>query len=425
MRTLYSLLIYLLTPLVLLYLALRGFRDREYWRRWPERFGFFVPPDPPGSIVVHAVSMGEVNACASLVREIGACFPNSPLCLTSMTPTGSARIRDLFANSVCHVYAPLDLPGAVRRFFDRVRPRLLIITETEIWPNLYHEAHSRGIPIIVVNARVSDHSINSYRRLRPLTGAALGCVSVIAAQSEQDAARMTEIGASKSRVSVTGNLKFDLDLPSGLRQQGDALRRAWGSDRMVLTAGSTHEDDEAPLLAAFGNLLKTCPLALLVLVPRHPERFGRAAQLARSAGLSVTTYSENPVCPQNTQCYVIDYMGDLLKYYAACDVAFVGGSMGDVGGHNVLEPAALGKPVVVGQHTSNIKDIVRRLVDDLGAIQVRNEQELGDALRRLFQEPELRDRMGQAGLGLVNSGRGAVQRTMDLVKALLANPTAG
>ncbi len=419
MRTLYSLLIYLFTPLGLIYLALRGFRDRDYWRRWPERFGFFESKDVTGAIIVHAVSMGEVNACASLVREIRTRFPNSPLCLTSMTPTGSARIRSLFPEGVSHVYAPLDLPGAVKRFFKRVRPRLLIIMETEIWPNLYHEAHARNIPIIVVNARISDHSVKSYRRLRTLTSAALGCVSLVAAQSEQDAVRMTELGASKNRVSVTGNLKFDLDLPPGLRSQGAAIRQSWGSNRLVLTAGSTHEDDEIPLLSAFGALLDTFPSALLVLVPRHPERFGRAAQLARSAGLRVTTKSECAVCPGATQCYVIDSMGDLLTYYAACDVAFVGGSMGPVGGHNVLEPAALGKPVVIGPHTSTIRDIVHSLVENLGAVQVSDDQDLARTLRRLFQQPELRERMGQAGLGLVNSGRGAVQRTLELVKTLL------
>jgi 3-deoxy-D-manno-octulosonic-acid transferase len=418
MRTYYSLLVYLATPFVLLYLAFRGLRDRNYLKRWPERFAFFDAPEATGSITVHAASMGEVNAASALVRELGSLFPGTPLCLTTITPTGSERVRTLFASEAFHVYAPLDLPGTVRRFFDRVQPRLLIIMETEIWPNLYHEAYSRGIPIIIVNARISEHSIGAYRRLKRLTTDALGKVSVIAAQSVGDADRMIEIGAKRDRVTTTGNLKFDINLPPSLLELGDSLRLAWGTDRQVLTAGSTHEGDEGPLLEAFKGLLKTFPTALLILVPRHPERFGRAAQLARSAGLRVSMHSESPGCPRDTQCFVIDSMGVLLHYYAACDVAFVGGSIAAVGGQNVLEPAALSKPVVVGPHMFNFSDILKQLVEHQGAMQIQDAQGLEDALRQLFQDPELRDRMGHAGLNLVNSGQGALQRTLTLIENL-------
>jgi len=418
MRAYYSLLIYLATPFVLLYLAIRGLRDRNYLKRWPERFAFFEAPEASGAITLHAASMGEVNAASALIRELGVLFPATPLCLTTITPTGSDRVRALLAAGACHVYAPLDLPGSVRRFFDRVRPSLLIIMETEIWPNLYHEAHTRGIPIIIVNARISERSIGAYRRLKRLTADALGKVSVIAAQSEGDAARLMEIGADRERVTVTGNLKFDINLPPSLLELGDSLRLAWGTDRLVLTAGSTHEGDEGPLLEAFKGLLKTFPSALLVLVPRHPERFGRAAQLARSAGLRVSLHSENPGCSRDTQCFVIDSMGVLLHYYAACDVAFVGGSLAAVGGQNVLEPAALCKPVVVGPHTFNFRDILRQLLEHQGALQVQDAQELEAAVRRLFRDPELRDRMGHAGSNLVNSGRGALERTLALIRSL-------
>jgi 3-deoxy-D-manno-octulosonic-acid transferase len=317
------------------------------------------------------------------------------------------------------VYAPLDLPGAVRRFFDRVQPCLLIIVETEIWPNLYHEAHSRGIPIIMVNARISDRSIGSYRRFRQLTAEALAAVSAVAAQSEQDAARIIEIGAEKDRVSVTGNLKFDVDLPPGLLEEGDALRLAWGKDRPVLTAGSTHEGDEGPVIEAFKGVLEGFPSALLVLVPGHPERFARSAQLVRSAGLSVSLLSEHPDCLHDTQCLVVDAMGVLMQYYAACDVAFVGGSMTATGGQNMLEPAALGKPVIAGPHTFNFSDIMRQLLEVRGALQVKDTQELESAVSRLFGEPQLRDRMGHAGLDLVSSGQGALQRTLDLISERL------
>jgi 3-deoxy-D-manno-octulosonic-acid transferase len=424
MRVLYSLLLYLALPLVLAYLALRGLRDRDYLKRWPERFGFFDTPESTGAIVVHAVSMGEVNAASALVRELADQFPDLPLCLTTLTPTGSERVRSLYAEGVSHVYAPLDLPGAVRRFFNRVRPRLLIIMETEIWPNLYHEAHARSIPVIIVNARISEHSLAAYRRLKKWTARALSHVTEIAAQSDVDASRMIEIGADKRCVTVTGNLKFDVTPPASLAELGEALRVAWGTDRLVLTAGSTHEGDELALLRAFKGLVGRFPMALLVLVPRHPERFARAAQLARSAGLRVAFRSENPVCPRDYPCYIVDSMGVLPQYYAACDVAFVGGSMTRVGGQNMLEPAALGKPVVVGPHTFNFRDISRQLVENQGAIQVADAEELEAALNRLFEQPELRDRMGLAALGLVKKGQGAVQRTLARVEALL-NSTAG
>jgi 3-deoxy-D-manno-octulosonic-acid transferase len=423
MRKLYSFLVYLITPLALLYLAFRGLRSSDYLGRWSERFAFFDAPETTNGIVVHAASMGEVNAASVLIGKLLKRFPEFPLCLTTQTPTGSDRARSLFAETVFHVYAPLDLPGAVKRFYDRVQPRLLIIMETEIWPNLYYEAASRDIPILIANARISETSVGTYRRLRKLTSAVLEQVSQIAAQSAQDAARLIEIGADKNRLLITGNLKFDVRLPPSLIEQGESIRLALGTDRLVLLAGSTHESDEGPLLEAFNRLLVTFPGALLILVPRHPERFGRAAQLARAAGLRVSMRSDGVSCPRNTQCFVIDSMGELLRYYAACDVAFVGGSMDAIGGQNVLEPAALCKPVLVGPHTFNFEEITRQLIDSQAALRVQNAREIEEAVHRLFSEPELRDRMGLAGFELVRSGQGALNRTLEIVDGLITRAT--
>lgn len=420
MRKLYSLLIYLLTPLALVHLAFRGLRNRDYFRRWPERFAYLdVPESRKGGIAVHAASMGEVSAASALIRELLDRFPEYPLCVTTLTPTGSDRVRALFSDTVFHAYAPLDLPGAVRRFFHRTRPRLLIIMETEIWPNLLFEAASRGIPVLIANARISENSIGAYRRLVQFVGPALRSVTRIGAQSRLDADRLIELGAQTGRLSVTGNLKFDVDLPLGLVEQAEPIRLAWGTDRLVLLAGSTHEADETAVFEAFRPLLADYPKALLVLVPRHPERFRRAAQLAAAAGLSVSLRSEGISCPRSTQCFVIDSMGELMRYYAACDVAFVGGSMDRIGGQNVLEPAALGKPVIVGPHTFNFKDITEQLIDGGAAFRVQDAGELGNAVNRLFGNPELRDRMGRAGKNLVKSGQGALQRTLELVDDVL------
>lgn len=419
MRWLYSLLLYLLTPIVLLYLFARGLRDRDYLRRWSERFGFFDTMPGKDSIVIHAVSMGEVNAASPLIREIARRYPDVPLCLTTFTPTGSSRVRQLFGEDVFHVYSPLDLPGAVSRFFRRVQPRLLIVMETEIWPNLFQAAASRDIPIVIANARISDHSLDHYRRFRALTAGALERVDKIAAQSTLDATRMMTIGAQQQNVTVTGNLKFDVSLPASLAEEGEVIRQAWGAQRPVLLAGSTHEADEAVVLGSFANLLEEFPNALLVLVPRHPERFSRAAQSARDRGLEVALRSDCPSCSASTQCFVIDTMGELLRYYAASDVAFVGGTFEPLGGHNLLEPAALGKPVLVGPHTFNAPDIASQLIDGGAALQLANETEFEAAVRRLFAEADLRDRMGRAGIELVKNGQGALKRTLEVIDQVL------
>ncbi len=424
MRWLYTLLIYLITPVVFLLLIIRGLRNRDWLKRWPQRFGWFDPPEKTGGIVVHAVSVGEVNVASTLVKALSQHFPERSLCLTTFTPTGSDRVRSLFRDEVFHVYLPLDLPGAVKRFFDRVQPAFLIIMETEIWPNLYFEARRRGIPVMIANARISERSIRGYRRFKRLTTAALSQVSCIAAQSELDAGRLIEIGADETRLEVTGNLKFDVELPPGLLEQGEAIRQTWGSKRLVLLAGSTHEGDEKPVLEAFTQLLKKFPEALLVLVPRHPERFGRAAQLAQASGLTVCLHSELVDCPPSAQCFIVDAMGELLPYYAACDVAFVGGSLEAIGGHNALEPAALAKPVLFGPHTFNFEDITNQLLNTGAAIRVNNAKDLEEASARLFRQPDLREQMGRAGLELVKSGQGALERTLEIVEGLIT-PEAG
>ena len=421
MRWFYSLILYLATPLILLYAAIRGLRDRDYLKRWPERFGFFEPPESTGGIVIHAASVGEVNAAAILIKPLRERFPGLTLCLTTFTPTGSGRALELFKGEVFHVYAPLDYPGATRRFFERARPGLLIVMETEIWPNFYYQASRREVPMMIANARISQNSIKGYRRFRWIIATTLGRVSFIGAQSKSDAGRLIEIGADSARLEVTGNLKFDLKLPPSLIESGEAIRQNWGVNRPVLVAGSTHEGDEQAVIEAFRGLLKQFPNALLVLVPRHPERFGRAAQLARSSGLEVSLRSESINCPASTQCFIIDTMGELLRYYAACDVAFVGGSLATMGGHNALEPAALAKPVLFGPHTFNFEDITAQLLNAGAAIRVSNARELEQETMRLFTQPDLRDQMGQAGLELVRSGQGALAKTLKIVQKLSQN----
>lgn len=337
--------------------------------------------------------------------------------LTTMTPTGSQRVRELFGDRVAHAYLPLDLPWAMDRFLDRTRPARLIIVETEIWPNLYHHAQRRNIPLVLANARLSRQSVQGYRRFGRLIAPALESVERILAQGNRDVRRFIRCGADPARVERAGNLKFDIELSSTLLETGDLLRAGWGVGRPVLVAGSTHEADEHELLEAFTRILERHPRALLVLAPRHPERFARAAQDAAAAGLEVRRHSESRL-PGTANCLVLDTMGELLGYYAAADVTFVGGTIAEIGGHNLLEPAALGKPLLFGPHTAHVKETATRLLETGAARRVLTAEDLRREVSHLFEHPATRDRMGQAGLKLLQQGRGALERTLAVLDDL-------
>lgn len=415
MRFLYSLLVAISTPFVLLYFAVRGIKDRAYLSRWGERFGWVQAGKHAGGILLHAASMGEYNAASPLIKALLKKFPGIPLTVTTLTPTGSERVSRDLGDQVFHCYIPLDLQAAVKRFFDRIKPQLIVVMETEIWPNLYLEAHRRNIPVMIANARLSETSVRRYQQFPGLARDVLQPVLWVGAQSERDVERMIQCGSNPPSTVMTGNLKFDLQVPASLLEQGAALRTRWNSARPVLVAGSTHEADESIILPAFTRLLKNIPNALLILVPRHPERFASAAQAARAAGLRVELHSEGESCSEQAQCFVIDAMGELMTYYACADAAFVGGSMGDQGGHNVLEPAGLGKPVMVGPNTANSKDIVAELISCGAALRVSNQQEFQAAAEDLLGDGLLRDRMGRAGLTLVEKNKGALNLTLEAI----------
>lgn len=420
MRFLYSLLVAISTPFVLLYFAVRGIKDRAYLARWGERFGLIHPGKKAGGILLHAASVGEYNAASPLIKALLTKHPDLPLIVTTLTPTGSERVSRDLGSKVFHCYIPLDLPGAVKRFLSRATPQLIIVMETEIWPNLYLEAHRRKIPLMVANARLSVSSVRPYQRFSGFASDVLQPVLWVGAQSEEDAERMIQCGSDPQRTALTGNLKFDLQVPASLLEQGEALRNRWNPTRPVLVAGSTHEADESIIFPAFTGLLKSMPDALLILVPRHPERFSSAAQAARVAGLKVEMYSEGEACSEQAQCFVIDAMGELMTYYACADATFVGGSMGEQGGHNVLEPAALGKPVMVGPNTVNSKDIVAELIDCGAAVCVTDLQAFQTSAENLLADGLLRDQMGQAGLALMERNRGALELTLEAIDQVVS-----
>lgn len=412
MRFLYSLLVAFSTPFVLLYFVVRGFKDREYLARWNERFGWVRPGEKAGGILLHAASMGEYNAASPLIRALLGKYPNLPLTITTLTPTGSERVNRDLGNKVFHCYIPLDLPGAVKRFLYRTKPQLIIVMETEIWPNLYLEAHRLKIPLMIANARLSETSVRRYQRFPGFARNILKPVIWIGAQSSKDNGRMIQCGSEPQSTVTTGNLKFDLQVPTSLLERGEALRSRWNPTRPVLVAGSTHQADENIILPAFAGLLKSLPDALLILVPRYPERFASAAQAARAAGLRVEMYSEGEACSVRAQCFIIDTVGALMTYYACADATFVGGSMGAQGGHNALEPAALGKPVMVGPNTANAEEMIAELIACGAAVRVDTPQSFQACTEALLSDGVLRDKMGQAGLALLEKNKGALNLTL-------------
>lgn len=419
MRQLYSLLILLLLPFLLLRLVWRGFSAPAYRERWRERLGYFSSQTKPGGIWLHAVSVGEVQAVVLLVRQLLEDYPELPLVVTTTTPTGARRVRDLFGDEVRHYYAPYDAPFSVRRFFRQLQPQLLILIETEIWPNLIHEASIRNVPVLLANARLSVRSAQRYHRVAGLTRETLRKINLIAPHGEADAERFRALGARSSQVEVTGSIKFDIHLPASLREQSDVLRREWGTERPVWLAASTHEGEDKQILEAHARVKAHNPESLLVLVPRHPERFEQVAELAESAGFATVRRSAQGSYNSSTDVFLGDTMGELTLFMGAADVAFIGGSLVPHGGHNLLEAAALGVPVVFGPHMFNFAEISSLFLAKQAAVQVANSDELASLLVRWLNDASERSQVGERGRELVNRNRGALQKLLTLVSELM------
>ena len=423
MRALYTLAMYLLTPLIFYRLLARGLRMPGYYARWRERFGYFRQPGFKESLWIHAVSVGEVNAAAPLIEALRKRYTDIAFVVTTVTPTGSDRVRQLWDDKVFHVYLPYDLPAAVNRFLQRTRPRLAVVMETEIWPNLFLSCEAAGIPVVVANARLSDKSLRGYGPVRPIIRAAIRSARFVAAQSQQDADRLLALGARPERLRVVGNLKFDLQVPPSLFDDAADARARWGSARPVWIAASTHEGEELAVIEAHSRLLNRFPDALLLVAPRHPERFKPMVQLCRSYGFATRTRSEDDDPDGHCQCFVIDTLGELVNFIACADVAFVAGSLEAIGGHNVLEPAALGVPVLVGPHTFNFEEVTDLLLDQGAALRVADSEELSKVLQVLLSDPAQRQRMGEAAQRTVGNERGAVDRTLEVIGRLLRGET--
>ena len=409
--SLYRLALLLAAPLIPLRLLWRGRRERGYLRHWAERLAL-GPAPVTGALWVHAVSVGEMRAAQPLITALRDAHPGVPVLLTCMTPTGRATAEALYGSFAHIVYLPYDYANLMRRFMRHMRPRVGILMETELWPNLIHAAAAMNVPVMLANARLSERSARGYERLPALTRACLKRIAVIAAQTDADAARLQALGAQA--VHVTGNLKFDIAPPPALLQRGAAWRAQWGQ-RPVLLAASTREGEEAPLLRVFAEIAPAD--VLLVLVPRHPQRFDAVAKLIEADGLEYERRSVLGDALLSPQFRVLlgDSLGELFAYYAACDVAFVGGSLMPLGGQNLIEAASVGRPMLVGPHTFNFEEATRLAIEAGAARRVDDAAALMAAALTLLGDASMRARMGEAGRAFAARHRGAADRVAKLV----------
>jgi 3-deoxy-D-manno-octulosonic-acid transferase len=411
MRFFYTSLFFLLLPFVLLRLYWRGFKQAAYRNRWQERLAFFSESYRPGSVWFHAVSVGEAEAAFPLIQRLQKQHPDTPFLVTTTTPTGSARVQAVLGDGVYHVYLPYDIPMILSRFFQIFKPSMLVVLEKEIWPNLFAQCGKNNIPLLIINARLSARSAKSYQLISSLVKPALANVNKILAQTEEDRAHFMDIGAEADKVEVSGNLKFDIEIPAALIEQGRELKRALFPARFVWIVASTHAGEEALFFAQYKRLKKHIPELLLLIVPRHPERFETVRQLAEQHALKVIKRTEKSLVDAETDIYLADTMGELKMLYAAADVAFVGGSMVAVGGHNILEPLAIGVPVMFGPQMFNFKEIAANVLQQQAAVQCSSASEVGEHLLTLYQNKQQRQQMMEQGFYFIRQNQGAVAKT--------------
>ncbi|WP_304985884.1 lipid IV(A) 3-deoxy-D-manno-octulosonic acid transferase [Coxiella-like endosymbiont] len=421
MRYLYTLLFYTALPFLLLRMLWRSWKIKGYRYRLLERFGYIAALNSnEKSLWLHAVSVGEVIAAIPLIKALLEGYPQYTLVVTTTTPTGFEQVYKTFGDRIHHVYFLYDLPGPVNRFLNRIHPQLAIIMETELWPNLLYYSHRKRISILLANARLSERSMHNYRRIAQVTRKMLSQITCVAAQSDLDGKRFLQLGLASNRLLITGNIKFDLHLPESLIDEGKSLRRNWGL-RPTLIAASTHEGEEIIILEAFRQLRHQFQDALLILVPRHPDRFDKVARLCKSTGFSIAKRSLHRIPHSHADILLGDTMGELRLLYAASDVAFVGGSLIPIGGHNLIEPAAVRLPIISGPNLQNFVAISDLLKTANALIIVSDSKNLFTSVARLFHNPQERKNLGERAyqVSTATANIGALDRHIQWIDAEL------
>ncbi len=421
LRHLYNAILYLYFPFILLSLYIKGKKFPEYRKRIHERFVFYKNPNiKKKTIWVHAVSLGETIAAQPLVKKLTEDYPDHTIVVTATTPTGSSKAQQAFGDTIFHRYAPYDYPLAIQRFLKYTKPELIIIMETELWPNLLHYADQQKIPVMIANARLSRHSTGGYKILFFFLNKMLKQLRLIAAQSKADSARFRFLGAKKEQLITTGNIKFDIKLPEDIETRAQTIRKNWGDKRPVWIAASTHSGEEEIILQAFAELKQNIKDALLILVPRHPERFLPVTNLCKAQGFNTISHKQQEPCTPNIDIVIGDTFGELIYLYAASDIAFVGGSLSNTGGHNLLEPVAVNKPVISGPNLANFLEISRLLKQAQALTIVKNPLELTTAVTELCTNKKLQHQQSNNGKKVINENRGALQKLLQQINELLS-----
>jgi len=416
MQRLYTCLLYLIQPLVWLRLLWRSRKAPAYRKRWLERYGFCHGKVKAHGILIHSVSVGETIAAIPLIKALQHRYPHLPITVTTMTPTGSQQVVKSLGNTVSHVYLPYDLPGSIRRFLKQLQPKLVIIMETELWPNLITALYQRHIPLIIANARLSERSAKRYAKLGNAIRRLMPQITHIAAQNQFDAQRFIDLGLPQDRITVTGSIKFDIHLSEQQQQNIADLKAAWSSQRPVWIAASTHHGEDDIILMAHKHLLKNYPDLLLILVPRHPERFASVEKLINDYGLTYQLRSKNQVPTPQTQIILGNTMGELIVLYGMADIAFVGGSLVERGGHNPLEPALHHLPIIMGEHTFNFNVICEQLVQANGLwVTQATKDDLSQKISQLLQDNTLRKRVGKNAFLVLKHNQGALDRLLTVI----------
>ena len=424
MLIIYTAVFYLLLPFIFLRLLWRSRKNAQYRERWLERLAWIPQQKDQPSIWVHAVSVGEVIASIPLVKALATEYPQYVIVMTTTTPTGSAQVMRSLDQWVTHFYLPYDLPACINRFIRRCRVEALVIMETELWPNLLRVTHKRHLPIIIANARLSLKSKQRYDAVKPLMKQVLSQVSMVIAQNESDAARYVDLGLPETKIKISGNIKFDLTVPHNIFVQGAKIRERIGiAKRPTVMLASTHDGEEKIWVSIIKRIKLQVPNVLLLIAPRHPERFDAVSQLLRAHGLSVARRSLGQVITQEIDVYLCDTMGELLQFYAASDVSFVGGSLVPIGGHNLIEPAALGLPIVTGHYLQNFEMVKRQLLDAQALLVLESSEAIAQSMVDLLSDREKRLSMGRRAKEVVITNNGALQRHLEIIQHYIGPTT--
>ena len=419
MRKLYTLLGYLLLPFVLIHLAIKAWRLPVYSQRWQERLGIYNKTILSNVIWLHACSVGEVEASIPLISELKALYPKVPCLVTTTTPTGSSRLIDKFGESIQHVYLPFDISFVVNAFLTRFQPRIAIIVEKEIWPNLFFHCDDRKIPLILVSALLSKRSFHRYLRWHSLFKPVFQTITMVGSQANIDAKLFNQLGVASERISVTGSLKLERIVSEQLKQQATQLRQQLFSSRSIWIAASTHDNEEILLLDRLQQLQIKIPDLLLILAPRHPQRGKSIVDYCNQQSISCVSRSSGLLCQPDTRVFLLDTLGELMLFYGVADLAFVGGSLVNVGCHNLLEPAAWGVPMLFGGSVHNCAEIAAELVASDAAVLVADADQCIDTVQTLLSNQAMCREMGNNAMTYLNKHQGILQKTIEMIESVL------